>query len=283
MRTLTNYFDYKNLVNADTNYIEVVTDGLYKYAKEAITNNRVEEVIEDFQKLSNEFERIGNSLDLSEEITKKSYCFGKISSLSKLVIDLSEALNTVASYESLFQDYPKLKPALKEISLESDISGVKLREKLGMSSSALSNFIQRVSDYNLIVVRKVGKSNYYSLSTEGKKALAMPDSVKDSSDGGHSAIKYMAKMLDSIAEEMRSDQPNTINVLIKSHLYEFDIGEKNILKSKVDAVFSSRDAHVKSKLFGVLRILNQYKFDENKALPYLCEDDSNVYYFEGTY
>lgn len=282
MNSLTNYIDYKNLVNANLDYIEAVYNGLYKYAKDAIANNKTNEVIEDFQKISNEFERIGNSLNLDDEKNRKAYYFGKITSLSRLVIDLSDALNIAASYESLFKDYPNLMPVLKEISKESEISGTKLREKIGLSASSLTNFIRRVNSFNLIIIRKVGRSNYYSLSPEGKKALTMPDNIDSRFISKQGSIKFVMRMLDSIADEMRSDQPNTLSVLLQSSLYELDISDKNILKNKVDAVFRSRDAHVKNKFFKAARIWSQYTLDAKKALPY-PEEDSDVYSYVETY
>nr|WP_316621228.1 MarR family winged helix-turn-helix transcriptional regulator [uncultured Ruminococcus sp.] len=283
MNSLTNYIDYKNLVNANLNYIEAVFNGLYKYAEDAIANNRVNEVVEDFRKISNEFERIRNSLNFDDDLNRKSYFFGKITSLSSLVIDLSNALDTAASYESLFKDYPILRPVLKEISKESEISGAKLRKQLGLSASSLTNFMRRIDNYNLIIVHKVGRSNYYSLSPKGKKALAMPDNINHQSNSEKLTTKYMIMMLDSIADEMRNDQPNTISVLIQSSLYELDISDKNILKNKVDAVFRSRDAHVKNKLYKAVRIWTQYTFEAKRELPYIHEEDSDIYSYEGTY
>ena len=283
MNSLTNYIDYKNLVNANLTYIEAVYNGLFKYAKDAIANNKVYEVVEDFRIIANEFERIGNSLNLDDEIKRKTYFFGKITSLSNIVIDLFKAMNTAESYESLFKDYPLLKRVLSEISKESEISGTKLRERIGLSASSLTNFIRRISDYNLIIIHKVGRSNYYSLSAEGKKALAMPVNSNHNSNGEQMMIEFTVRILDSIADEMRNDQPNTISVLIHSSLDELDISDKYLLKNKVDAVFRARDVHVRNKFLKAARIWSQYTLDEKKALPYLDEEDSDVYSYEGTY
>ena len=248
-----------------------------------MANSRVREVNEEFRKISKEFERIGNSINLDDSTVKKAYCFGKITALSRLITDLSKALNTIASYESLFHDYPKLKSVLKEISMESDISGVKLRQKLGMSPSALANFINRINDYHFIIIHKVGKTNYYSLSPEGKKALALPDSVNDFSHIDSSMIMYIVKMLDSISEEMCNEQPNSISVLSNIPLHELDIRDKSILKIKVDAVFGSRDAHIRNLFCDAVRIRYLDSPDEMRELPYLIEEDSDVYSYQGTY
>ena len=284
MSTLMNYIDFKHLIdNSNTNYIEVVADSIYKYARDAIANNRVREVNEEFLKISKEFERFGNSINLDESMIKRAYCFGKITALSRLITDLSKALNTIASYESLFHDYPKLKSVLKEISMESDISGVKLRKRLGMSPSALANFIHRISDYHLIIVHKVGKTNYYSLSHEGRKALAVPDGVNDFSRVDPSMVVYMVKMLDSISEEMRKEEPNSITVLNSTSLHELDIRDKSILRVKIDAVFSSRDAHFRNMFSSAVRVHVLDTSDEMKVLPYSAERVGNVYSYQGTY
>jgi len=283
MNALTDYIDFKALLNANPSYVETVSDGLFKYAKEAIVNNRIEEVTEDFQKIAKEFERIGNSLNLNDKVNRKTYCFGKISSLSRLMIELSETLKTNASYESLLHDYPLLKPALAVISNESEISGSKLRTELGLSASSLTNFIRRVSDYNLIIIHKVGRSNYYSLSTEGKRALALIDNNSDYSESRRLTVNLMVKMLDSIADEMRNERPNSISVLIKSSLSGLEISDKSILKNKLDVVFSSRDIHVKNKLLKASPTWSRYFINTKKSLSYPSEQDSDVYFNEDIY
>lgn len=283
MSTITNYLEIKNLANANSGYFDAIYNGIYKYARDSIINNKISEVVSEFKKLSKEFERIGNRLKINEEEKRKAYCFGEIASLTRLMLELSEALNSVASIEGLYKDYPILKPTLKAIARHTDISGTKLREELGLSASSLSNFINRIREYNLIIIHKVGRSNYYSLSAEGKKALSIPDDSSYNENGEQLSLKFTLQILDSITKEMRNDQPNSISVLTESSHFKYSINEKNILKSKIDAVFSSRDTHFRNKFLRDIRSDSQSSYWSNYELPYSESEDNDIFITIPTY
>lgn len=161
--------DFKEL---NTKKIECESNYLYKLALASILTNKIENAENVFKSIEDDLEKMENYLELGNAYNSACYHFGRISSITNLVLDLSREKSEARSLNNITKSYPLLLPTLKIIKKYNTISGVKLQREMNFkTSSGLSNFLRRIKKYNLVNVTKLGRTNYISLTNKGKKLL----------------------------------------------------------------------------------------------------------------
>lgn len=246
--------DIKDFQNKNNANVEAVSDSVYKLALDSLTSDKMETIEKSFKALEENFEVISNAIDLGSSIdSEMCYNFGRIVAATELVLDLINFKDLSCSLEQISKNYPLLLPALEAIKEQNTISGSELQKKLGLkASSNLSNFLKRIDKYELVHVKKIGTTNYLSLTRKGEQLLSKNKRKALNSNEEHVPLQHVYTLLDEMSDEIGKLNPNTIRVL---HSFSADISnqEKRLLKHKIDMIFQ---ASVKFKLTKIKKMLN---------------------------
>lgn len=220
--------------------IEAIANGIMSETKRALINNQYEEILGELKKLQTQFERIRNKLHLDDDISRSIYYFGKITSATQLVMDISQTVEKAASFERISHSYPIFKPVLLTIAEHSVITGKELRQLLDISSGSLSNFMKRISVFHLITVEKVGRDNAYSLTLEGRRLASQARRLNASAAEAFLPVSEISKILSAVAEELKKDVPNAAFVVASSVSPDISPESKKQIKSGVVKIFSAK-------------------------------------------
>ncbi len=260
-------FKDENLSN-----LEMVSDTVYKLAFDSYVSGNSETLKKVLSSMAENFERISNYLHVEEFDNAPSYYFGRISSLTEFLLDIIKEDEEEYNIEGLRKSYPLLLPALEIIKKHNTVSGVILQKELNLkSSSNLSNFLKRISKFELVSIHKVGNTNFISLTIKGEYFLSKNTERTSSKNISCIEIGTLYKILDQIAEESRKTNPSSIKVICTNNI-DLGVRETRILKHKVDRVFSNRDECIKN----VFKSLNTKTSRTNSYSKSFCFDE-NLY------
>ena len=78
MKYEINNFDFNKLVSGDSKTLKLVLNNVYRISKEAINNNEIDSIKSLLQEISDNFERIGNFLDIENEENTSVFYYGMI-------------------------------------------------------------------------------------------------------------------------------------------------------------------------------------------------------------
>lgn len=271
---LSNDFNVDRYIN-DSQLFETLAITVSEMAHAAIVQKRTSQFIDDFQSIAKSFEKISNKLKISEDQNGKCYMFGKIVSLYELVYIICNEQQEIDNFKYLVKSYPLLLPVLEEIDKHGTISGVQLKATLSnKSSSSFSNFLRRISKYELINARKYGNTNYYSLSARGKEILDSNQQEAETTED-QIPINYLYYILNGIAKELAKTKPNKLSILNPQVLA---LKEKMLLKFEIDKIFSARDIYFRNLLINDAARNDRYGFeeyDEDKRFDYISDINNN--------
>lgn len=272
-------FDNDKFIKGDLKTIELILKNVYMMSVEAINNNEIDTIVETFKDLSNNFERVGNFLDIEDVKRKPIFYYGMLSAIVYLIIDLSETKTENNDIQVIFNRFKLLYPILNEISILHKATGQELKRALNFKSeSNLTNFVSRINKYNLLYIQKLGNTNYYSLTPKGKKYLSFYATlVQEDKPSINTSEDFILELLDEIAHQLRREEPSLFSVLKIFSSNKVEIKNKNILKFKINTIFSSREEYMRMKVkFSV----EEYKREiENPVyVNYSILDDINDIY-----
>lgn len=257
--------------------VEVLNNKLYSLVFDAVLCNSMDSLESDLKKISSYFERINNLLSLENKNNKVCYFYGSISAITNLILDIINDHNLTSMLDNISKSYTLLLPALRIIKEYTFISASDLKKKMNMKSiSNLSNFLKRIDKYKLVVKRKIGTTNYISLTYKGERFLAQNrKAMSIVSDETVISMAQLYSLLDNISDELYNANPSTVKVICDDSLQEIEIREKSLLKRKIDKIFYARDGYMRSKFKTVYTQSTCENF-ENIFLP---EDDEIMNYY----
>jgi len=244
---LFNYEDFREL---NLRNVEDLHETMNKLVVDAVVNQTLEALKSSFKTVTKSYEKIYNSLNLDDTRNMICYYFGRISSLTDVSLDIIERQVKTKVLDNISDNYSLLIPALSAIESRGTISGSELKKELKLkSNSNLSNFIKRINRYELVEVNKIGTSNYYSLSLNGKLLLTNRQK-KESQNIPELKIGFeeLLTFMNGILEEMEENQPNSLKVIHDHVKFNVNTGEKRLLKQKLDSIFYSRDNYVRTRI-----------------------------------
>ena len=263
MSTGTTLINIKDFQNKNNHNIKNGTDSIYKLTVEALANNNISSLEKSYKELSNNFEAISNALELTNEVNETIYNFGRTVALTELILDLIKYDNLSCVLEQISKNYPLLLPVLEAIKKHNTVSGVKLQKELNLkSSSNLSNFTKRVEKYDLFYVKKIGTTNYYSLTRKGRQLISKNQHSTEDANTDLIPLKNVYTLLDGISEEIGKIHPNRIKV-VHSITSQCNIKEKRLLKHKIDTVFNASEKFKLTKIKKIIDTPSHYEYNSN--------------------
>jgi len=273
-----------NFFSNNPEMLETYTQQFYDTVLEAFLNNDISQLTAEVEDISESYERISNLLEIdNNELLKKAYSFGMLTSLSDLALDIANYKTDESVSRNLINSYKLLMPTLKLLAEKGAVSGKTLQKELNLSSSScLTNFISRITKYNLIGTTKIGNSNIYSLTSKGEEVLISCEDVGNKT--GYSA-DFAIQLLTDIAKEMTTENPNITELVLKiiknnSNSYN----NKRVLRMKLNSVFCARDEFV--RIIILKKIKSGQLFKEENRIPLNTSDynkQSEHYYYYRKY
>lgn len=274
---LLNYEDFKEL---NLRNVEDLHETMNKLVVDAVVNQTLEALKSSFKTVTKSYEKIYNSLNLDDTRNMICYYFGRISSLTDVSLDIIERQVKTKVLDNISDNYSLLIPALSAIESRGTISGSELKKELKLkSNSNLSNFIKRINRYELVEVNKIGTSNYYSLSLNGKLLLTNRQK-KESQNIPELKIGFeeLLTFMNGILEEMEENQPNSLKVIHDHVKFNVNTGEKRLLKQKLDSIFYSRDNYVRTRIKTYSKVNPNFKqLGSYKVYGEESVDDDSIY------
>lgn len=268
---LINVNDFKN---TNLKNVEVVSESIYKLAKDSLLIGKISMMESSFKEIAKDFEKISNCIELNKRNNLICYHFGRISSITDIVLEISSEQEKVSVLKNISKSYTLLLPALQAIKEHNTISGVELQKELNLkASSNLSNFLKRIDKYGLIRIRKIGTINYISLTEQGEKLLTQYSESLSSENETVLTFTQLYCILDCLIDELSDSNASSIKVIHKCVPKTISVGEKRLLKQKIDRIFYVRDNYIKTKLKS---IGNDSEYLEEKLFEE-CKQDDNVY------
>ena len=244
-------FDNDKFIKGDLKTIELILKNVYMMSVEAINNNEIDSIEESFKDLSNNFERVGNYLEIEDVKRKPIFYYGMLYAIVSLIIELSEIKTENNNIQVIFNRYKLLYPILNEINILHKATGQELKRALNFKSeSNLTNFVSRINKYNLLYIQKLGNTNYYSLTPKGKKYLSIYTTLVQQEDTPCIDLSedFIMELLDEIDLQLRSEDPSLFGVIKIFSSNKVEIKNKNILKYKINSIFSSHEEYMKMKV-----------------------------------
>lgn len=235
-----------DFINENSSALRDLEHRVYKTVLTSIKSNSIGKMSEYFKPLVENYEKLDNLLNMEDAERRKIYYYGSMSTLANLCIELSDNSTKNELYNNLSKQYKYLTKTLLYIQSKRVASGLELKKDLNFSSSGLSNFIKRISDFDLLYVERIGHVNYYSITPNGRMYLNCVN--KSETINETNSLEYISKFLDTLAVQIREEEPNTFMVL---HDLMKSIGKNNnqdVLKLKMDNIFAARDYYIANRL-----------------------------------
>lgn len=280
MKYEINNFDFNKLVSGDSKTLKLVLNNVYRISKEAINNNEIDSIKNLFQGISDNFERIGNFLDIENEENTSVFYYGMLYAIVNLIIEISEYNTENSEILVLFNKYKLLYPVLNQINNSHKASGQELKKALNFKSeSNLSNFVSRINKYNLLYIQKLGNVNYYSLTPKGKKSLSIYSALllKESEQSTYIDENIVIELLDELANQIKKDEPSLFsvtNILARNNI---KLKNTHIFKLKINTIFASLEEYMKMKMKFSYEDKIKKVIPDNKFNTYLLEETSFDY------
>lgn len=101
-------FDNDKFIKGDLKTIELILKNVYMMSVEAINNNEIDSIEESFKDLSNNFERVGNYLEIEDVKRKPIFYYGMLYAIVSLIIELSEIKTENNNIQVIFNRYKLL-------------------------------------------------------------------------------------------------------------------------------------------------------------------------------
>ena len=265
-------FEKINLEN-----VELLNSKLYNLVLDSVLCNSMDSLERDLKKISNNFERINNLLGLENKSNKACYFYGSISAITNLILDIIDDHALTSMLDHISKSYTLLLPILKIIKDHTYISVSDLTKEMNMKSiSSLSNFLKRIDKYNLVVKRKIGTTNYISLTYIGERLLSQnKKSMPTVPDYAEISMTQLYSLLDNISDELHNANPSTVKVICDDSLREIKIKEASLLKRKIEKIFYARDEYMRLKFKPVYNQSTHENFDGMVSL----EDNEIMNYY----
>lgn len=266
-------------IGKDNSAMEKVYHNFYKLSKEAISNNEYGAMLLTLDSLSNEFERVENYLRIDEEKNKSIFYFGMLSGIANILSDIGKEKTESIDVLNLFKKYKLLYKVLNAINEDYTLSGQELKHYLNFNSeSNLTNFMKRIEPYNLVYIQKLGKANYYTLTSKGKKYLTLYNEIENRDNKSVKTIdeSTVILLLEQIANQSKYESPNLMKVLSAFSNNNIALKNFHIIKLKINSIFSSRDEYVKRK---IINKLEKYENDDNRKIMLMEKSEYRQYNF----
>lgn len=257
----------------------------YKIALESISGELTNETSELFLTISNNFERISNSINVSDPNKKEAFDYGFLYGVVSIINDLNKKAAEDVETTMFSNRYKLLYPVLSFVFANRKVTGKQIKEELNFKNdSNLTNFISRIKKYNLIYIQKTGTINYYSLTNKGKRIYR---SIKNKNmnysltESNYITESVFLDVLGSIAKQMIEPEPKSseiIKMIVKSNTV---LKNKSVFKYKINSIFLSRDQYLKdyfNKNFETKVKNNRKQFKEYIDREYNSYDENITEY-----
>lgn len=156
-------------------------------------------------------EKIKNDYQLQNAFML-GYCHG--------INELIDCYEAETSYQrnntlkSVISSYKYVTPVLKILDIEFEVNHKELAKKIGISETALSNFMNSIKKYHLINYTRVGKNKFYSIAyPNGEEALRIVKEKNKISVDRYT--EFLLEMMDSLIDISTCDELGKEYVLKK--------------------------------------------------------------------
>lgn len=257
----------------------------YKIALESISGELTNETSELFLAISNNFERISNSINVSEPNKKAAFDYGFLYGVVSIINDLNKKATEDVETTMFSNRYKLLYPVLSFVFANRKVTGKQIKEELNFkNNSNLTNFISRIKKYNLIYIQKTGTINYYSLTNKGKriyKSIENKNKYYHLIDTNFITESLLLDVLDSIAKQILEPEPKSSEIIKKIVKSNTQIKNKSVFKYKINSIFLSRDQYLKdyfNKIFDTKVNNNRKQLKEYIDREYNSYDENITEY-----
>lgn len=234
--------------------IEALYEKVYRMILEAFSNGTLEQTRQQFSTFYYRVEQIESLLGLDESLDEdcahlKAYYFGQIKSMADLLSDVASMEQKYREISQVAKDNEQLTLCLQVVNKHPRISGKELRQSLQFkNSSTLSRFIGRIAPYELFYIQKIGSSNHYSLSPNGREYLRVITSLTTSTQKMYDE-SFILLLLSAIYTELQEPSPSAARVISKvnqGNQGSVTQGMSILIKGKIDKILSAQKNHLQN-------------------------------------
>ena len=224
----------------DANAIEEFRDEWRDLVYSSIVCAEVDKFDMQLSELNNALEKINNILGVESNPSNKiCKMYGEIKALTDLEYALSSGIKDRKDFSDLVARYPKFQKLLEVIFECDTISTSDLCKKLDISNSGLRRMLKNDKTHNLIIVQRIGNSNYFSLSVKGKSLFKNGSILSNKMRNNY--FDAVLSLLDGMSKQIQEISPSSEKVIIKYIGSVFSPEQKKLIKSKIDNVFNNRN------------------------------------------
>lgn len=277
----------ESLMSEDEGNIEQLYEKVYQLILQAFSNGTVEQTRQQFSTFYCRFEQIESLLGLDEHPEGdcrhlKAFYLGQIKSAADLLSDVAILEQKYQQVRRAAKNNEYLVLCLQTVNEHPRISGTELRKILQLkNSSSLSKFIDQVAPYELFYIQKIGSSNYYSLSPNGREYLRIITNFKTDITKTYDET-FILLLLSAISTEFQEHRPSAARVISKVNQGSqgsITQGMSILLKGKINKIFSMHKKHLQ-KMFTELTqsrrgVSYYFPIDTNYSQTSLTYVDTN--------
>lgn len=242
-------FKINNLLDDDINDLDEFSNKIYKIVMMSLEKNDISKITEYLQQFVNNYEKLDNLLNINIIEKKRIYYYGFLSALANLSISLNNNCNKKELFFNLSRQYKYLSKMLEFIEKKGVATGKEIQKHLKLKNcSDLSNFTKRIRDYQLIYISKIGNTNYYSLSPDGKLYLECVNLNNKKAISKNLNYNALYEFLDSFSYQIKQEHPNTFEVMYNLVNAFGKVDNNELLKIKIENIFISRESYLNNRL-----------------------------------
>lgn len=250
-----------------TDYLESLSKELVIFAKSTSQGNTIDLLEKHKMELYKEI----NKFDFSNVEFLKAYLL----IYSKAILDVkqrvSESFVDEENSLKLLKSYKHLSNLIENLYTENSLSHQELADRMEISKSNLSNFVNKPDVSKLIIKRKYNKKVYYSISGDGHKLYKYIVINKTRELNAEQYTGIFIRIIDSIQTELSSDKVNI------NRFWSTAVGEKDAITA-----FTKTNT-LKNKLNKLIETIKRQKpysfnFDHNKVINSV--DKTDKFYLE---
>ena len=282
---MTGEIALKKIVDADENMeldkVMQSVDNFLQTFLDAVRDDSINSFYKDVKSLSQKLEVVSDMFGIEDDLEKEKIY---LISMLKAVILLAEKMqNQQETFDS--SELKKYKYLYQMLGLILDNGAMPLKdiaEAIGVERHSLSNFIRRTSDYHLWTTRKLGKYNYYQITSKGE--LVYSQYMKEKAMKSNVSFEKTCNLIiEVLTEEIGKYNPD-VNVVVQKINSQLGgtLIKSKYTKVQIQKLFAERNEYSRREIFEYYKCraeISEYpKTEIFRKLSLLNENISNYNY-----
>lgn len=238
--SLSNYFENSN--DLDAKQMAGVTDKVFGAVIETLQNGLYSNLWQELKVIRNISERFLTEHNLyNDEEKQKIYYFASIRTLADIIYHNVQRTNDDDFFSKLSSSYTHLNVVMKYLGDKKSATHTEIAEAVNLQKNTLSNFMSRISKFELFTSVNIGRKKIYYINSKGLRFynfICKSNTSEIEQDYG----KIITKLLELITDEIETKNLNVDNIMIKlnkENLRLQNISKSYVIRNQIRNIFSS--------------------------------------------